>query len=195
MALLIDTLSTNKSIFNPNSEESGSKYGIWDLTKSSITFEGVNSQLKSFVVVSEYFQMRPDLISILNLGDQRKVGSLLKYNGISNPFAIKEGDLLLIPTSETVQEMFTAKKIKEQSLPNSNTNKNPNQVFKNNQEQKKFKVSEGRKKFLDEKVKNKPEMILPPNVSQPNEVPVIKKDGFFIFAPNAGGGGTNVPVD
>lgn len=194
MALNIDTLLENKSVFNPNSEETGSNYGIWDLTQASITFENVNSQLKTFVVVSEYFQMRPDLISLLNFGDQGKVGSLLKYNGISNPFAIKEGDVLLIPTQETVQEMFTAKKNKQQALPNSNTNKNPNQVFKNNQEQKKFKVSEGRKKFLDEKIKNKPEMILPPNVSQPSEVPFIRKDGFFIFAPNAGGGGTNTPV-
>jgi len=194
MGLKIDTLVENKSVFNPNPEEAGSSYGIWDLTKSSITFEEVNSQLKTFVVVSEYFQMRPDLIALLNLGDQGKVGSLLKYNGVSNPFSIKEGDIMLVPTSETVQEIFTAKKSKDQAKPNSNTNKNPNQVFKNNQEQKKFKVSEGRKKFLDEKVKNKPEMILPPNVSQPNEVPFIRQDGFFIFAPNSGGGGTNTPV-
>jgi hypothetical protein len=66
-------------------------------------------------------------------------------------------------------------------------------VFKKNQEQKKFKVSEGRKKYLQDKIKNKPAMDLPPNVLQPGEKVIDKKNGFFIFAPNAGGGGFNTP--
>ncbi len=193
MALLIDTISENKSVFNPSSELKASNYGVWDLTKSSITFNGVNPKIKNVIVVTEFFQMRPDLLAMLNLGDQGKMGTLLKFNSISNPFAIQQGQVMMIPTEDTVTEIFRAKKLKEQTAPNSNTNTNPNQTFKNNQEQKKFKVSDGRKKFLEEKVKNKPAMILPPNVTQPNERPLIKKDGYFIFAPDAGGGGLNSP--
>ena len=77
----------------------------------------------------------------------------------------------------------------------SNTNTNPNEVFKKNQEQKKFKVSEGRKKFLDAKVKNQPSLIISPNVTQPDAKSIEKKNGYLIFAPDAGGGGVNLPVN
>jgi len=188
MALLIDTLAKNKSIFNPNPELNGSgSYGIWDLTKASITYDRLNIQLKTFFTVTEYYQMRPDLISAIKMGDQGKVGSLLKFNGISNPFALAEGMVLAIPKDSTIQESFRVKK-NDNQISSSNNNTNPSDSFKKNQEQKKFKVSEGRKKFLDDKIKNKPELNLPPNVLQPGEKVIDKKNGFFIFAPNAGGG-------
>ena len=194
MALLIDTLSQNKSVFNPNPDlNSSNSYGIWDLTRASITYDKLNIQLKSFFSVTEYYQMRPDLIAAIKLGEQGKVGSLLKFNGISNPFALAEGIVLAIPTEGTIKESFRVKKNNNQAAASSNTNTNPNNAFKKNQEQKKFKVSEGRKKFLEDKIKNKPELNLPPNVMQPGEKVIDKKNGFFVFAPNAGGGGFNSP--
>lgn len=193
MALLIDTITKNKSVFNPNQElNSTGNYGIWDLTKASITYDRLNIQLKSFFTVTEYYQMRPDLIAAIKMGDQGKVGSLLKFNGVCNPFALAEGIILAIPADGTVKESFRVKKNSNQAS-NSNTNTNPNESFRKNQEQKKFKVSEGRKKFLEEKIKNKPELNLPPNVLQPGEKVIDNKNGFFIFAPNAGGGGFNAP--
>lgn len=191
----IDTLYRNKNIFNPNKTlESSGNYGIWDLTKSSITYNSVKVSVDSAFLVTEYYQMRPDLIAAIKLGDHSSVGSLLKMNNISNPFSLMEGNVLLIPTSSTVEESFMSKKNENQRTSSSNTNTNPNQVFRENQEQKKFKVSEGRKKFLESKIKNQPSMILAPNVAQPNDKSIEKKDGFLIFAPSAGGGGFNKPV-
>lgn len=191
----IDTLYRNKNIFNPDKTlESSGNYGIWDLTKSSITYNAVKVSVDSVFLVTEYYQMRPDLIAAIKLGDHSSVGSLLKMNNISNPFSLMEGNVLLIPTSSTVEESFMSKKNENQRTSSSNTNTNPNQVFRENQEQKKFKVSEGRKKFLESKIKNQPSMILAPNVAQPNDKSIEKKDGFLIFAPNAGGGGFNKPV-
>lgn len=193
--LLIDTLKKNKSIFNPQSDLNTDGYGIWDLTKSSLTYNNIDIQIEDFFFVKDIYKMRPDLIAAIKLGDQSKVGSLLKINGISNPFSLDEGRFILIPSSSTVERSFDARKIKNQASASSNTNTNPNDVFRKNQEQKKFKVSDGRKKFLESKVKNKPEMILPPNVMQPNKKQILKKNGFLIFAPDAGGGGTNKPVN
>jgi len=194
MALEIDTLTNNKRIFNPDSTlNSTGSYGVWDLTKASMTYNNVSVQIKTFFAVTEYYQMRPDIIAAIKLGDQGMVGSLLKFNSVSNPFAVKEGTVFAIPESSTVQESFRTKQIKDQTAVSSNTNTNPNKVFKKNQEQKKFKVSEGRKKYLQDKVKNKPAMDLPPNVLQPGEKVIDKKNGFFIFAPDAGGGGFNTP--
>jgi hypothetical protein len=192
----IDTLSKNKSVFNPRTSlESTSSYGIWDLTKSSVSYSNTRVEIDTLFIVTEYYQMRPDLIAAIKLGDHSLVGSLLKINNISNPFAVKEGNILTIPTLSTVESTFNNKKALNQAQASSNTNTNPNQVFRENQEQKKFKVSEGRKKFLESKIKNQPSMILPPNVAQPNDRSIAKKDGFLIFAPNAGGGGFNRPVN
>ena len=184
MALIIDTITQNKSVFNPQTDlNTTGTYGIWDLTKASITYKNLPVSIASFFIVTEYYQMRPDLIAAIKLGDPGMVGSLLKFNAIGNPFALKEGMALAIPDSSTVKETFRVKKIQNQQV-TSNTNTNPNNVFKKNQEQKKFKVSDGRKK---------PELNLPPNVLQPGEKTILKQKGFFVFAPNAGGGGFNTP--
>jgi hypothetical protein len=144
-------------------------------------------------VVSDNYEMRPDLIAAVVYGDQGKVGSLLKFNSISNPFAIEKNRYLIVPSDDSVTNSVSAKKIAIQNNPSSNTNTNPNEVFKKNQEQKKFKVSEGRKKFLQSKIKNQPNVILPPNVLQPEEKSIEKRNGFIVFGPNAGGGGYNKP--
>jgi hypothetical protein len=194
MSLLIDTISVNKKVFNPNSDVNSSQsYGVWDLTQASLTYEGVTVKIQSLFTVTEYLQMRPDLISQIKLSDQGKMGSLLKFNSISNPFSLDQGQILAIPTTLTIDESFRQRKLKQQAG-TSNTNTNPVNSFKKNQEQKKFKVSEGRKKFLEEKVKNKPGLSLPPNMLQPGEATIQRENGFLVFAPNAGGGGTNSPT-
>ena len=185
----------NKSVFNPQPGLDASKYGIWNLTKSSITYNNLDIQIEDFFFVKDIYQMRPDLIAAVKLGDQSKVGSLLKINGISNPFSLKEGRFILIPSQSTIDRSFDVKKISNQSSSSSNTNTNPNEAFRKNQEQKKFKVSDGRKKFLASNIKKQPESILPPNVMQPGQRSILKRDGFFIFAPDAGGGGSNKPTN
>jgi hypothetical protein len=191
--LLIDTLSRNKAIFNPNPDLDSNKYGIWDLTRASITYDGVNLKIAEVFLVGDDYQMRPDLIAAIKFGDHSKMGSMLKINNISNPFAIDSSRVLVMPTSSAIESTFNVKKAKNKASSSSNTSTNANQVFRNNQEQKKFKVSEGRKKFLNSKIKNSPEMTLPPNIMQPSQRASIKQDGFIIFAPDAGGGGMTSP--
>jgi hypothetical protein len=192
--LVIDTLQRNKNIFNPQTSLQTQNYGIWDLTRSSISYDDIQVQISELFVVTQYYEMRPDLVAAIKLGNHARMGSLLKMNGISNPFAIQKGTILAIPTAQTIDDSFNTKKEKIQANL-SNTNTNPNQSFRDNQEQKKFKVSEGRKKFLATKVKNPPAMNLPPNMLQPDQKTIERSQGFFIFAPDAGGGGLNQPED
>jgi hypothetical protein len=195
MGLLIDTLSKNKEIFNVNTASEGSAYGIWDLTRASVSYLQNNMEIDTLYIVTEYYQMRPDIIASMKYGDAGKMGSLLKFNNISNPFAINTGTFLLVPALKSIEDTFNLKKLINQESGTSNTNTNPNEVFKKNQEQKKFKVSEGRKNFLDAKVKNQPSLIISPNITQPNAKSIEKKNGYLIFAPDAGGGGANLPVN
>ena len=192
--LEIDTLSVNKRIFNPNESDQSKSIGIWDLTQASVNYDiqFMNSR-KVFRVTSDMV-MRPDLISLYQIGDSDYCGSMMKVNGISNPFSIDEGRLLFILSPEMIRKTYDKKKdqISGQSTSQQNT---PLDNLKKAQEDKVFKVSPGRKNFLDKTIKNKPPLILPPNVSQPGDRKFARKGNVFTFAPDAGKGGFNKPLN
>jgi hypothetical protein len=192
--LEIDTLSVNKRIFNPNESDQSKSIGIWDLTQASVNYDiqFMNSR-KVFRVTSDTV-MRPDLISLYQIGDTQYCGSMMKVNGISNPFSIDEGRLLFILSPEMIKKTYDKKKdqISGQSASQQNT---PLDNLKKAQEDKVFKVSPGRKNFLDKTIKNKPPLILPPNVSQPGDRKFTRKGNVFTFAPDAGKGGFNKPLN
>lgn len=191
--LNIDTLSVNKRIFNPNLEEQSRSFGIWDLTQSSVNYEiGFLNSRKIFTVTSD-LTMRPDLISLYQTGDSQYCGSLMKINGISNPFSIDEGRKLFILSTEMIKRTYDRKK-QELSGQSASKDNKPLDDLKKSQEDKVFKVSQGRKDFLEKSVKNKPPLILPPNVSQPGDRKFTRKGRVFTFAPDAGKGGFNKPI-
>ena len=191
--LEIDTLLVNKRIFNPNVSDQSKSIGIWDLTQASVNYDidFMNSR-KVFRVTSDMV-MRPDLISLYQIGDSDYCGSMMKVNGISNPFSIGEGRLLFILSPEMIKKTYNRKKdeISGQSTSQQNS---PLDNLKKAQEDKAFKVSPGRKNFLDKTIKNKPPLILPPNVSQPGDRKFTRKGKVFTFAPDAGKGGFNKPL-
>ena len=108
--LEIDTLSINKRIFNPNESDQSKSIGIWDLTQASVNYDiqFMNSR-KVFRVTSDMV-MRPDLISLYQIGDTQYCGSMMKVNGISNPFSIDEGRLLFILSREMIIKTYDKKK-------------------------------------------------------------------------------------
>jgi len=191
--LVIDTLSVNKSIFNPNISDQSKSIGIWDLTKASVNYdiEFMNSR-KVFRVTSDLV-MRPDLISLYHIGDSQYCGSMMKVNGISNPFSIDEGRLLFILSPEMIKRTYDKKK-DQNSAQSASQQNTPLDNLKKAQEDKIFKVSPGRKNFLDKAIKNKPALILPPNVAQPGDRKFTRKGKIFTFAPDAGKGGFNKPL-
>jgi hypothetical protein len=193
MALTIDTLLENKKVFNPDPTLMSAKQGIWDLTNGSLSFKNVELQFDGVYYVSEDAQMRLDLFAANKYGDQGKIGSLLKVNGYSNPFAISTGQILYIPTLRSINSAVAKKKELDKS---GNTNSSPSEAFKKNQERKIARASEGRKKFIDSKVKNAPAQVLPPNFAQDGQPAVIRtNDGRILYGANSGGGsnsGTNL---
>lgn len=190
--LTIDTLFVNKEIFNPNPENEASSFGIWDLTKSSVNYNIGFMNSRKIYTVPEGQEMRPDLISLYQTGDIQYCGSIMKINGISNPFAIDKGQSMFILTPSIIQKTYEKKK-NENTQGGSNKSSDLDKI-KKTQEDKKFKISPGRKKFLDKSVKNTPPLILPPNVSQPGDRRFSRKGRVFTFAPDAGKGGFNRPL-
>jgi len=188
--LNIDTLYQNKSVFNPNRDLQSNGVGIWDLTSGSMDFRNINLKINRYFLVREEFQMRPDQLAFQAFGDLSYTGSLMKINSISNPFALKEGNLIVVPLQERIDAAFT---LKQATILQSNTTNNPNQQFRDVQEQKKFKISNSRQKFLEqrEKAKNAPEQILPPNVTQPGERQTVRTNVVIGLAPDV----SNAPAN
>ena len=70
---------------------------IVDLTKKSMDFTAEEPHITGGRYVSEETQMRPDLISYQNYGDDGFWDLILKFNGVSNPFSLDTSQFLFIP--------------------------------------------------------------------------------------------------
>jgi hypothetical protein len=71
--------------------------------------------------VNQSQQMRPDLISFMYYGTSQFIDIILKANGISNPFCIKEGMFLMIPERSSTLSQY--KPIKKNLKPRTNFDK------------------------------------------------------------------------
>ena len=181
--LNIDTLFRNKGIFNPNKDLQNNGIGIWDLTAGSMEFKNINLKINRYFLVREEFQMRPDQLAFQAFGDLSYTGSLMKINSISNPFALKEGNIFVIPLQERIDATFEQKAA---TILKSNNTNNPNQQFRDIQEQKKFRISSSRQKFLEQRAKSKnpSPQILPPNFTQAGERQTVRTDVVIGLAPD-----------
>ena len=187
--LKIDTISTGKRIFNPNQENQREGDGVYDLTIASMTFENVTLRFNDTYLVPDDYRMRPDLIARDTMGDISKLGSLLKVNSISNPFAIDTRFLLLIPNAGDIEYSFQVKNQRDQNktdVPNNANN------FRKIQQNKVFEVSTSRKAFIETQNKSKSPtaMALPPNVLQPGQTAVTVEQQSIILGRDSGGGAT-----
>jgi hypothetical protein len=186
----IDTLSRNKTIFNPNRGLMEQGIGIWDLTKSSVSFSLINLKIQSFINLTEDAQMRPDLVALQSYGDLKYTGSLMKINSISNPFAIQTGTVFAIPVQDRIDAAFDQKRT---LLGQNNTTTNPNSTFRKSQENKAFKISQSRKSFLEAQtgIKSPTSQAIPPNLLQEGEVQTLKTPGFISLGPSVSSAGPN----
>lgn len=186
----IDTLSRNKSIFNPNKDLQNQGIGILDLTRASLSFRNVNLKIIQFYRVPEDAQMRPDLICLQAYGNLTNIGSLMKINGISNPFAVNTGTMFAIPEDSGLEAAFDQKKM---TLASGNTTDNPNTAFRKSQENKAFKTSDSRKNFLEQQsnAKNPIAQPLPPNLLQQGEVQTLKTTTVIALGPSTSAAGPN----
>ena len=77
-----------------------------DLFTNSI---GKNINIEDFnlLTVTREYTARPDLISLAIYGSDEYADVLCKVNGISNPFELNEGMVLIIPKFGNIENMFT----------------------------------------------------------------------------------------
>ena len=147
-----------------------------DLISSTFKFPSRARESAGAILVNEFEQMRPDLIANRIYGTTALWDVLLKYNGVSNPFSVNTGDILLGPSSAFLESTYV----------------NPVNILDRNQK------AEGTfspildplgKKDKDrlDNLKKKAGVILPPNVNKPGDKNVKIKDGRVIFGEDVTG--------
>jgi len=151
---------------------------VTDLIYSTFSFPR-GSDGAGVTAVSEYENMRPDLMANRLYGDQTKWDAMLKYNGISNPFSIQAGDLLYALPFSSLESVYVPPRVlaEREQKKESGANlpviskKDKNRV--NNLARKNPKNRDG--------VNIGANGELPPNLSKVGDKSVKVKDGRLIF--------------
>lgn len=188
--LSIDTLSKNKYAFNPSMDLMSKGSGVWDLTKSSITYKEVQPKIEDIFFTSENEEMRPDLISTRLFGTPNYIGSVLKTNMISNPFSLERGEQIVVFRPSTMDAMFENKKAEDVSNTSGPNNSRAQSLLKV-QEDKKFSVSDSRAEYLN-KIAKSPAQPLPPNAMQEGQVQTLRTDEYIFFGPSVSSSGPTI---
>jgi hypothetical protein len=159
---------------------------VRDLTQSMFDFRTNDYFNFSIYRVPFDYQMRPDLISQAMYNNTLYTEYILKYNGISNPFTIDQGDVIAIPnldsakkntkTQSDVIEGSDAKRIR-----NSYKYIDPTKIPKRDGDLKEFD-----NRNLSKKGDQISDGALPPNIAQEGERGITYRNGRVYFGEGIG---------
>ena len=106
----------------------GKKVSYKDLLSHTLNDEEAVFEGIEFIRVIADYVARPDLISLAVYGTDQYADILCKINGISNPFELNEGMILLIPNLSTITFFYKSRSasatFESDSTPISSTKKN-----------------------------------------------------------------------
>ena len=155
------------------------------MTEPTLLFPDYMSISQVFPV-DAYYAGRIDLISLSVYNSADYVDQLLKFNGISNPFSVAEGDILYIPPMDVLQKTWKKPGV---GLTDSNV------VRDRFIETKRLPIKDqNRLEYLKRKAALKPngaKEILPPNVLPSDKQNVTIENGQLIVGgvlPSSGNG-------
>lgn len=132
------------------------KFGesVVDLVSSTFSF-GEATGPAGPVVISEFENMRPDLVSDRVLGSQEYWEALLKFNGISNPFSIEQGEIILVPGISEISKLIVP--------PKSILEKGTEPTKKNEEAVIRPKTAKDQQRL--QSIRSKVSEVVPPNVN------------------------------
>jgi hypothetical protein len=148
---------------------------IRDLTSSMFTEKTRTYHSYNLFKVPRDYVMRPDLISAAVYNNSMYAEIILKYNGISNPFSISEGDIILVPNLESAQLNVNTQEGTDvdgsKTIRDSYKYIDPTKIPKDG-------TSEFESRQL---VKETQEGALPPNIAEEGETQIVYRNGRVYF--------------
>lgn len=166
--MLISKILRTKKLFSNINGES-----IIDMI--SATFKYSSSPVTSGTIfINEYEVMRPDLISERIYSTQENWDVLLKYNGISNPFSLDFGEMLLAPTFNSISTLIVP--------PTTVPEKGTDPAKKNESKLLTPKTTKDKQRL--DSIRTKVTEVVPPNVNLTGAKNVQVINGEVIFGAN-----------
>jgi hypothetical protein len=155
-----------------------------DLTRSTFRFPNNPVNGGGLTVVTDFEQMRPDLVANRLLGQSKLWDSLLKFNGISNPFSLEKGDTLYILPASNLDQCIVSPRVYPNRGEVSETN--PDQISTSAILDPKTQKDKDRLLNLQKKIGE----VLPPNINRQGVQNAREVDGKIVFGDgNTNGGG------
>ena len=154
---------------------------VRDLTYSMFDLGSNNYISYNVYRVPKEYQMRPDLISKSVYNNSVHAEIILKFNGISNPFSIKEGDVILIPELDSAQQKINKTGTQEGT---SKADKIRN-AYKYIDPLKKPKRDPNLTDYDQRKIASTPANALPPNFSEAGTKQLTYRGGRVYFGEGA----------
>ena len=157
----------------------GEKKTVTDLSEPTLKpdFNSTNWKVARTVTVTRDYAMRPDLISYYAYGVDSFADIIMKANGISNTFAIAEGDIILIPDQTQFKYFYKKPKPSKKEIEDVKRGYIDKERFSKPTENRLKKLQQ-----LADSKKNGSPTITPSNKLKPGESAVTTKGGALIFA-------------
>lgn len=157
---------------------------ILDLTVNSINYNYEPRVIDAFRL-DDSMTMRPDLMSIEAYSEPDFWDLILKFNSVSNPFSILNGDLMLIPDLSDMRDQLapvgkdlnTIDAVRKQYI----------DVSKKAQSDPSLALSEAKRRETQRALGNgfnQSKSNLPPNFAEAGDKEIVIKGGKIYFGPN-----------
>lgn len=147
-----------------------------DLTQPSFDFPIAMRVTKMYIAGNE-MAMRPDSVARMMYGDAAKFDWVCKTNGISNPFSLAPGDPLYVGDEEELRSSIV-----DPARLQSNADSNASSFYFD--KDKLSKKDQTRLDFIKQKAAslvNGATTIVPPNIAEPGDKEITRKDGKVYF--------------
>jgi hypothetical protein len=155
---------------------------IIDLAAPSMK-KGVDVKVLNYVLVRKDEEMRPDMLTQRYYGDMTNTEMLMKMNGVSNPFSIQEGDLMVITDPVSGRIAMTNNLI----ISKGDVRKQYFQPEKEGKPDPRLKTFEKRQRVQPNVKKSGP--ALPPNYANPGDKEITIEGGKIVFGGSISGSG------
>ena len=92
-----------------------------DLATSYFSTSAIPTNDYKVKKITSYHEMRPDLVSLSEYNDTDYTEVVLKFTGVSNPFTLKENDIMIFPNLESASRMLRVNNPKDDPEKKDNT--------------------------------------------------------------------------
>jgi hypothetical protein len=181
--LQINTLRVKPSFSLPDPTGATNGVQIIDLTAASWRIDNPLTVINTAIVTND-FQMRPDLMALSYMQDDSKLDYICKFNGVSNPFAMNAGEIMLICDPENIEDAIVSNPNVDQASQSTATPDLRDSFFDPNRLSKK---DAARLSFMQKKAASTAHPSatnLPPVFSQPGAQEITVKNGKVVFGAN-----------